>query len=306
MSKQNVFHLILALAALLALAAFTVAPMIAPAPIVPAAALAVTPSTPSTPTMPPTPTRPVATPLPTPTPLPPTDITPLMLARANVPILCYHHIRDWDEDEAEDDKPYIVPPALFAAQMDFLDRHGYHPISPDQLVDYLTSGKALPARPVIITFDDGDSNQWDNAVPVLQKHHFVATFFIMTVVLDKENYLSSEQVQALDRMGMTIAAHTWDHHRVTKYTDDDWETQIAEPTAQLAELTGHPINYFAYPYGLWNEDAIAHLKSAGFVAAFQLESEMDPKAPLFTLRRMIVNSFWTLPMFQDALAENFD
>ena len=130
--------------------------------------------------------------------------------------------------------------------------------------------------------------------PQLEKHHFTATFFIMTITLDKPNYLSSDQIKALDRMGMTIGAHTWDHHRVTRYTDADWDTQIADPTAQLAQITGHPINYFAYPYGLWNDQAISHLKRAGFVAAFQLESDMDRAAPLLTLRRVVANGFWTI------------
>jgi peptidoglycan/xylan/chitin deacetylase (PgdA/CDA1 family) len=299
MSKHNVLPLLLALGALL-LAACSAAPLMAPAPLVPAAEPAITPPVPTTtpsPTRAPTP-RPTLTPTPRPTP----DIARLVLARAHVPILCYHQVRDWDAEEAEVDQPYIVPLATFAAQMDFLDQHGYHPISPDQLVAYLTGAGALPDKPVLITFDDGHSSQWANAVPELEKHHFTATFFIMTVVLDKQNYLTSAQVQALDHMGMTIGAHTWDHHRVTRYIADDWETQIVEPTAQLAELTGHPIKYFAYPYGLWNEDSIPHIKRAGFVAAFQLESEMDTSAPLFTIRRMIANSFWAIPTFQAALA----
>ena len=302
MSKHNVLLLIVALGALLGLPASSAAPLVAPTPLVSAVVPTVTRSIPTKTS---TPTPRAATRLPTSTPTP-TDIAPLVLARAHVPILCYHHIRDWDEDVTEADKPYVVPPALFAAQMDFLDEHGYHPISPDQLVDYLKGGRALPDRPVIITFDDDDSTQWTNAVPVLQKHHFTATFFIMTVALDKDYYLTSEQVQALDRMGMTIGAHTWDHHRVTKYTDADWQTQITEPTAQLAKLTGHPIKYFAYPYGLWNTTAIAHLKQAGFIAAFQLESKMDTKDPLFTIRRMIANSFWTIEAFQEALAGGLD
>src|SRR5258706_15250535 len=137
MSKHFVLPLILTLVALPALVTCSVAPMMAPAPLVPAADPAVTPSTP---TRAPTPTTRVATPLPTSTPRP-VDITSLVLARAHVPILCYHHIRDWDANEAEVDKPYIVPPALFAAQMDFLDQHGYHPITPHQPVDYLNSSK---------------------------------------------------------------------------------------------------------------------------------------------------------------------
>jgi peptidoglycan/xylan/chitin deacetylase (PgdA/CDA1 family) len=303
MSKHNDLHPILVLVALLALAASVAVSMMARASRAPTVVSAVTPSVPAAT---PAPTARVATPRPAPTPLPTIDIASLVLARADVPILCYHQIRDWDADEAEADKPYILPPAMFAAQMDLLDQQGYHPISPDQLVAYLTGAGALPHQPVLITFDDGDSSQWTNAVPELQKHHFTATFFIMTVVLDKQNYLSSEQVQALDRMGMTIGAHTWDHHRVTRYTDADWEAQITEPTAQLAKLTGHPIKYFAYPYGLWNAEAIRHLKGAGFVAAFQLESEMDTDAPLFTIRRMIANAFWTTSTFQAALAERLE
>jgi peptidoglycan/xylan/chitin deacetylase (PgdA/CDA1 family) len=303
MSKHNDLHPILALVALLVLAASVALSMTVRASRAPAAVSAAAPSV--TAAMP-APTARAATPRPAPTPLPTIDIASLVLARAHVPILCYHQIRDWDANEAEADKPYIVPLAMFAAQMDLLDQRGYHPISPDQLVAYLTGAGALPRQPVLITFDDADSSQWTNALPELQKHHFTATFFIMTVVLDKQNYLSSDQVQALDRMGMTIGAHTWDHHRVTKYTDADWQTQITEPTAQLARLTGHPIKYFAYPYGLWNTEAIPHLKRAGFVAAFQLESEMDTDAPLFTIRRMIANAFWTTPEFQEALAERLE
>jgi peptidoglycan/xylan/chitin deacetylase (PgdA/CDA1 family) len=189
--------------------------------------------------------------------------------------------------------------------MDFLDQHGYHTISPDQLVAYLNNGATLPDKPILITFDDGDSSQWTNAIPELRRHHFTATFFIMTVVLDKLYYLTSEQVQALDRMGMTIGAHTWDHHRVTRYADSDWETQITAPTAQLAELTGHPIKYFAYPYGLWNDEAIVHLKQAGFVAAFQLGGAIGSTNPLFTIRRGLASGLWTIPDFEEALDAHF-
>ena len=301
MSKYYYLHPILAVVVLMVLTASSTVPAIAPAPLAPTSVSA---PAPPTPTVAPSPTARVPTPSPAPTPTPP-DTASLLLARAHVPVLCYHHIRDWDADEADADKPYIVAPATFAAQMDFLDQHGYHPISPNQLIEYLIGAAPLPDKPVLITFDDGDSNQWTNAVPELQKHHFTATFFIMTVTLDKPNYLSSDQVKALDRMGMTIGAHTWDHHRVTRYTDADWDTQIAEPAAQLAQVTGHPITYFAYPYGLWNDQAISHLKRAGFVAAFQLESDMDPAAPLFTLRRVVANGFWTIPDFQQALDEGF-
>jgi peptidoglycan/xylan/chitin deacetylase (PgdA/CDA1 family) len=299
--SRRYLHLILDIVVLTGLVACSAPPVTGPAQILrPASHSAATPATPS---VTPSPTVAVASPRPTLTPLPPTATA--LLVRADVPVLCYHHIRDWTTDDAETDKSYIVPTTIFAAQMDFLDQHGYHTISPDQLVAYLTNGATLPDKPILITFDDGDSSQWTNAIPELRRHHFTATFFIMTVVLDKLYYLTSEQVQALDRMGMTIGAHTWDHHRVTRYTDSDWETQITAPTAQLAQLTGHPIKYFAYPYGLWNDEAIVHLKQAGFVAAFQLGEATESSNPLFTIRRGVASGLWSIPAFQEALDARF-
>jgi peptidoglycan/xylan/chitin deacetylase (PgdA/CDA1 family) len=51
----------------------------------------------------------------------------------------------------------------------------------------------------------------------------------MTVSINRPNYLTKEQIAALSDTGNVIAAHTWDHHRVTKYTGDDWNTQLVKP-----------------------------------------------------------------------------
>lgn len=291
--------------ALLLFGGYISLPQLTPAPLMASLPTASVRTATPWPTITPSPAA-TATPWPTATPRPTATPSPAqraaqVLARANVPVLCYHQIRSWTEDDAEVDRPYIVDPADFAAQMDFLDQHGYHPISPEQLYAYLSGAGKLPSRPVLISFDDGDDNQWNNALPILRKHGFTATFFIMTVVLDKPNYMSSAQVRELDRMGMSIGVHTWDHHRVTRYSADDWRLQLAEPTALLEQITGHPMRFFAYPYGLWNRDAVAHIERAGFSAAFQLEEAIDQEVPLFTLRRRIVNGYWSLDTFREAL-----
>ena len=172
--------------------------------------------------------------------------------------------------------------------MHALARAGYTAVSGDALVAHVARGAPLPPRPVLITFDDASEGQFSRALPILRRYHFVATFFVMTVVLDKPGWLTRSQVRALDRAGMTIGAHTWDHHAVTGYTGADWETQIDAPTRELAALVGHPIRLFAYPYGLWSAGAFAHLQEAGLTAAFQLADRLDREAPLFTIRRIIV------------------
>jgi peptidoglycan/xylan/chitin deacetylase (PgdA/CDA1 family) len=211
-------------------------------------------------------------------------------ARANVPVLCWHQIREPTSADSADARPYIVSPRRLAEQLDALDRAGFTPVRGDALVSHVLRGTPLPHKPVLLTFDDGSAGQYTRALPILRHHHFVATFFVMTVVLDKPGWLSRGEVRALDRAGMTIGAHTWDHHAVTQYTAVDWPRQLIEPRDELAGIVGHPVRLFAYPDGLWTPAAFPHLQRAGFIAAFQLADKLDAADPRWTLRRIIVPS----------------
>jgi peptidoglycan/xylan/chitin deacetylase (PgdA/CDA1 family) len=230
---------------------------------------------------------PAAKPAPAHTPAPRTDAA-AMAARANVPVLCWHQIRRATAADSARDRAYIVSPKALAAQLDALDRAGYHPVRGEALVAHVALGRPLPRKPVLLTFDDASAGQYTRALPLLRRHHFVATFFVMTVVLDKPGWLTSRQVRRLDRAGMTIGPHTYDHHAVPQYTGEDWDTQLVAPAAKLAKLVGHPVRLFAYPFGLWSREAFAHLDAAGYVAAFQLADRLDRRDPLWTLRRIIV------------------
>jgi peptidoglycan/xylan/chitin deacetylase (PgdA/CDA1 family) len=221
------------------------------------------------------------------TPAPRTDAAS-MAARADVPVLCWHQIRPITGADSAQDRPYIVGPKALAAQLDALDRAGYHPVTGEALVAHVAIGKPLPPKPVLLTFDDGSAGQYSRALPLLRRHRFVATFFVMTVVLDKRGWLTSDQVRRLDRAGMTIGPHTYDHHAVPEYAGEDWDTQLVAPSAKLAKVVGHPVRLFAYPFGLWDREAFAHLDGAGYVAAFQLAGKLDRRDPLWTLRRIIV------------------
>ena len=195
--------------------------------------------------------KPAATPSPERTPAPRTDPA-AMAARAHVPVLCWHQIRAATARDSATDRTYIVSPKTLAAQLTALDRAGYHPVTGQALVAHVALGKPLPSKPVLLTFDDASAGQYTRALPLLRRHHFVATFFVMTVVLDKPGWLTSRQVRQLDRDGMTIAPHTYDHHAVPQYRSQDWHTQLVAPAAQLAKLVGHPVRLFAYPFGLWS------------------------------------------------------
>ncbi len=221
----------------------------------------------------------------------------VIASRATVPVLCWHQLRDWrSSDTAYNRQVLICPPAAFRAQLDALSKAGHTTISPDQYLEHLTTGAELPPKPVLLTFDDAQGSQITTGLPELQRRGMVGTFFIMTVVLGKKDWMSVADLRRLDAAGMTVASHTYDHHEADAYSGADWRTQIDQPRAQLEKIIGKPVRHFAYPYGAWNQSDFPHLASAGFATAFQLgDRPMDPKQPLFTLRRTLVNSTWSGP-----------
>ncbi|MDP4263878.1 MAG: polysaccharide deacetylase family protein [Bacteroidota bacterium] len=216
-----------------------------------------------------------------------------ILHRTEVPILCYHQIRDFKPTDSHTAKDYIVPVANFREQMKLLADSGYHSILPDQLYDYLAYGKALPSRPVMITFDDTRLDHYTIAIPEMKKYGYKGVFFIMTVSLGRPGYMSKEQVKQISDEGNIIGSHTWDHHNVKKYTGNDWMIQVEKPSKQLADITGKPVEYFAYPFGLWNKESIANLKRYKFKAVFQLSDRRDENDPLYSIRRVIIPGEWS-------------
>jgi peptidoglycan/xylan/chitin deacetylase (PgdA/CDA1 family) len=246
-----------------------------------------------------------------------------IMARKQVPILCYHQIRDWRAKDSKGAKDYIVQVADFKARMKSLADSGYHTILPDQLYAYLTTGAALPSKPIMLTFDDTDLDQFTVAAPELKKYGFKAVYFIMTVSIGRPNYMTKEQIKQLSDAGNVIGSHTWDHHRfdrlshtsslkilgkngkITLKPADDWVTQLDKPTAKLEEITGKKITYFAFPFGLWNSQGLPELHKRGFKMAFQLAEKRDPNDPLMTVRRIIDSGYWSTKTLHNAIKNSF-
>ncbi len=215
--------------------------------------------------------------------------TPAAIAsRATVPALCWHQVRSLTGADAAQDRLYIVPPKTLDRQLGALSRAGYTSVSAEQVADHMAKGTKLPPKPVLLTFDDASDGQYREALPLLEKHGLTATFYVMTVVLGNKGWLTKGEVRKLDRAGMEIGAHTWDHHAVPEYAGEDWNVQLAEPKAELERIVGHPVKTFAYPFGSWSPTAFSHLREAGISVAFQLSDALDPAEPMYTARRELV------------------
>jgi peptidoglycan/xylan/chitin deacetylase (PgdA/CDA1 family) len=246
-----------------------------------------------------------------------------ILARKQVPIVCYHQIRDWKPTDSKGAKDYIVQIANFKEHIKMLADSGYHTILPDQLYNYLTKGAPLPSKPIMLTFDDTDEDQFTIANPTLKKYGFKAVYFVMTVSIGRPHYMTADMVKKLSDEGNVIGSHTWDHHRVDKYTHngvlkiigkngkitnrpvDDWVTQIDKPTKKLEEITGKKITYFAYPFGIWKKPVLPEIQKRGFKMAFQLADKRDPEYPLLTVRRILDSGYWSTKTFSNNVRGSF-
>jgi peptidoglycan/xylan/chitin deacetylase (PgdA/CDA1 family) len=228
-----------------------------------------------------------------------------ILNRTQVPVLCYHQIRDWKVTDSKSSKDYIIPVSTFKDQIKMLADSGYHTILPDQYYAYLNTGAPLPSKPIMLSFDDTEYNQYAIAAPTLKKYGYKAIYFIMTVSLGRPNYMTRAQVKDLSDAGNVIGSHTWDHHNVKKYQGKDWEIQIDKPTKTLEEITGKKIENFAYPFGLWNPEAIPELRKRGMKSAYILGTKRDENDPLFTIRRIIASGYWTPRTLNNSIKNSF-
>lgn len=228
-----------------------------------------------------------------------------ILSRRQIPVLCYHRIRPWTASDGRIAKENVIPPDLFKAHMRILADSGYHTIMPDQLLDYLEYGDSLPEKPLMISFDDGSIGQYDIGVPTLEKHGFRGVFFIMTIATGRKGYLSAAQLKDISDRGHLIADHTWDHHSVLEYDAAAWKKQLDGSVKTLEEITGKPVRYFAYPFGLWSPASFPYLRSSGIRGAFILATKRDSTDPLMTLRRINVPGYWNEKAMLQNLKRSF-
>lgn len=232
-----------------------------------------------------------------------------ILARKQVPILCYHQVRNWTAKDGKIGKDYIVEIENFKAQVKMLADSGYHSILPDQLYAYLNTGAPLPSKPIMFTFDDTDMDQFTIAAPTLKKYGFKAVYFIMTVSIGRKgkfvDYMTKEQIKELSDAGNVIGSHTYDHKNFKKYQGKDWEEQLDKPTKKLEDITGKKITEFAYPFGLWNAVGIPELKKRGFRMAYSLADKRDENDPLFTIRRIIASGYWSPKTLHNSIVKSF-
>ncbi len=198
-----------------------------------------------------------------------------------VPILYYHSVMQENENELR------MPPEQFEAQMAYLQDKGYQSVSLEQLYQALYKGGTLPAKPFVITFDDGYVDNYTTAFPILSKHGFTATVFMVTSYINGEGFLSWQQLKELVANGWEIEGHTTNHPYLTKIDSSTLLSELNSSKEQLEKNLEQQVKFFAYPYGDLNANVVQALKESGYIMALTTERGWaDVKTEAWNVRRV--------------------
>lgn len=194
--------------------------------------------------------------------------------RIQMPILMYHYVSALPGDADEVRTDLTLSPDLFRAHMDALFYQGFTPVSLYDLDNALLTGMPLPAKPVILTFDDGYTDHYTNVFPVLKQYGFTATFFIITGTADASDpaYLSWAQINEMSAAGMDMEPHTKTHADLRSRDYDFLVYQMLGSIESLQAYIGKIPHMFSFPIGHYDDSTLAVAQSLSIWRAVTTEN----------------------------------
>jgi peptidoglycan/xylan/chitin deacetylase (PgdA/CDA1 family) len=195
-----------------------------------------------------------------------------------------------------------VAPEEFERQVTWLADHGYKGINPRDWIEWRDKGKSLPERPVLITFDDGYSSVATHGLPVLERHGFGATVFVVTHRLGSSNtwdqalgypampLMSADEISRWSARGFEFGCHTRTHANLASLSEAAIENEVVGSRDDLAAIINHVPTTFAYPWGSFNKAAHQCVRNA-FDLAFSTRRGLNFRGTdLHLMRRSAVHA----------------
>ncbi|MFI9052710.1 polysaccharide deacetylase family protein [Streptomyces sp. NPDC053427] len=214
--------------------------------------------------------------------------------RTAVPVLMYHAVSATPSPAA---RQLSVSPRAFTRQLALLAAHGCTPLTTAALATAWRTGRPLPARPVLITFDDGYEGVHRHALPALAAHGFAATLFVTTGWLRgpygtggaPDTMLDWHQVRQLAAAGVEIGGHSHRHPRLDDLDDARLRQEVLRCKDIVAEETGGAPESFAYPYGYSSRRVRRAVRGLGFRQALAVGNALaDREQGPYALRRLTI------------------
>jgi peptidoglycan/xylan/chitin deacetylase (PgdA/CDA1 family) len=197
--------------------------------------------------------------------------------------LLYHHVGPVRPGTKRE---LTVSPERFESHIRWLARKGYAGIKPSDWLSWIRHGKSLPAKPILLTFDDAYADTADFALPILKKYGFSAAVFVVTGRLAGTNtwdevhgcgtlqLMSVQQIQYWSQQGFEFGAHSRTHPHLPSLSGPELAAEVMGSKDDLAALLGYPPVAFAYPYGEYN-DAVCDSVRGQFDLAFSVDEGLN-------------------------------
>jgi peptidoglycan/xylan/chitin deacetylase (PgdA/CDA1 family) len=193
-----------------------------------------------------------------------------------IPILMYHHIGDWGEPHPSW-VDWVVRPKDFAAQLDWLLASGYRTVTFAEVLWAQEHGGTLPAKPIILSFDDGWGEHAHWLATELSPRGLRGVLFVFTgaVAPNRNNggYISWEELLALQADGHEIESHTVSHARLPKLRDEALAQEMSGSRDRIREMLGREAAVLAYPYGDLDPRVAAAAARAGYRLAVRADAD---------------------------------
>ena len=196
-----------------------------------------------------------------------------------VPILMYHHIGDPLASTPFNERYMFTSATAFRDEMSWLAKSGYHTITMPELF----AGN-LPTKPIVLTFDDGYQDNYDNAYKILSGMEQKGTFFVISGFANA-NYLSTTEIQEMSASGMDIESHTVDHQNLTTLSPVSLNDELVNSKQYLETILGKKVEFICYPFGIHNQAVIDATKAAGYRAAVMVKP-WSPTGSMYELPRI--------------------
>lgn len=189
------------------------------------------------------------------------------------PVLEYHQVTDEPLDPVYE--IYNVPPAEFAVQLDYLQAEGYTTITLQDFMRVVHGKGTLPAKPIVLTFDDGYSDNYNEMLPILLEHKMTAVVYVITNEVGKAGYLTIEELKEMQGRGLEIGSHTSDHLPLTELDNFTQRRQLRESKTFL-EWSGLATIYsLSYPNGEFNSELEGILREENYLTAVTGEAGLN-------------------------------
>jgi peptidoglycan/xylan/chitin deacetylase (PgdA/CDA1 family) len=184
------------------------------------------------------------------------------------------------------------------SHLNYLQKNDYQFITTQQVIDFYVHQKTLPPNPILLTFDDGYENVFQDAYPILKKYDAKATLFITTAFVgginawDRGNdkITTLEQLKKLDTAIFELGLHSHHHQNYKQLSLQQIENDLQ---TNIDFFKNNHLNYtpaFAYPYGGCPKNAAPAFKKWGIQMAFRIGNKVNhfKTNDLYALKRIDV------------------